>query len=347
MSKEILHIAGCDKFIPPFIEFLKEHFDFDRHQFYLTEGMAANELIPHKNIKLGRAGIVNRLKEYLWLIIRMQQSEKIILHSLFNRHMIVMLFLMPWMLKKCYWVMWGGDLYVYQLGERNRKWKLREFFRRPVIKNMGYLVNGTPGDVDLARQWYGAKGEHICCFNYPSNIYKHYEIEPKVNETINIQVGNSADPANQHLEIFNQLERFKDQNIKIFVVLSYGNQDYAEKVIDQGKKIFGEKVIAITDMMPFDKYLDFLASIDIAIFNHKRQQAFGNTITLLGLGKKVFLNKESTLNRVFDDFGIQVFDSQYIELSPLDKLAKKSNVQKVQHHFSKQSLVKSLKEWVI
>jgi hypothetical protein len=242
--------------------------------------------------------------------------------------------------------MWGYDLYVYQLGERNYKWKLAEFFRHPVIKNIGYLVNGTPGDVFLAREWYGAKGEHIRCFNYPSNIYKHYEIKPKKHETINIQVGNSADPTNQHFEIFDQLENFKDQNIKVFTVLSYGNQDYAKQVIAEGEKKFGDKFIGITKMMTFQAYLEFLSCIDIAIFNHKRQQGFGNAITLLGLGKKVYINQASTLNGLFAEYGIRVFDSKYIELLPINEDVKQANIQKVQHYFSKASLIRSLNGWV-
>jgi dTDP-N-acetylfucosamine:lipid II N-acetylfucosaminyltransferase len=347
MSEKILHIGSCDKFLPPFIEFIKEHFDFDGHQFYLTPGMASGELKNLTNIVHGRKGKLNRIKEYWHLIMPMHKSKKIILHGLFNWHIVVMLFFMPWLLKKCYWVIWGGDLYVYQLGERNYKWKLQEFFRRTVIKNMGYLVTGTSGDVDLTRTWYGAKGEHISCFNYPSNIYKNYEIKPKVHEIINIQVGNSADPTNQHFEIFNQLERFKDQNIKVFAVLSYGNQEYAKQVIAEGEKRFGNKFIGITEMMPFQAYLEFLSSIDIAIFNHKRQQAFGNAIILLGLGKKIYLNPASTLNSVFAEFGIQIFNSQEVELTFLDDATKQNNIQKVKCHFSKNSLIESLKRWVV
>ena len=138
---------------------------------------------------------------------------------------------MPWVLPKSYWIMWGGDLYVYQLGERSWRWRVNEFFRRRVLENIGHLVTGTPGDAYLAREWYGAKGDHIRCFNYPSNVYKHYEIKPIVHETINIQVGDSADPTNQHLELFDHLGRFKNIDIKVYVVLSYGDPAYAKKVI--------------------------------------------------------------------------------------------------------------------
>ena len=345
----VLHVCHLDKFIPPFIDFVEEHFDdfATRHLFFIN---GDTERYPYKarsNIVQAGRGKKNQLLHLAALAKACHEADKIILHGLFNPRVVMLLAAMPWVLPKCYWIMWGGDLYVYQLGQRNLRWKIREFFRRPVIKNMRHLVTGTPGDVDFARQWYGAKGEHIRCFNYPSNIYKHYEIKLKAHDTINIQVGNSADPTNQHLEVFNQLEKFKDQNIKIFVVLSYGSPYYAKQVIEEGKKRFGDKFSAITDMMPFDQYLDFLASIDIAVFNHKRQQAFGNIITLLGLGKKVFINPASTLNDVFGEFGLQVFNSQHIDLLQLGEVVKKNNIQKVQYHFSKESLVRSLKSYII
>ncbi|WP_083234102.1 TDP-N-acetylfucosamine:lipid II N-acetylfucosaminyltransferase [Candidatus Marithrix sp. Canyon 246] len=75
----------------------------------------------------------------------------------------------------------------------------------------------------------------------------------------------------------------------MFVPLSYGDPKgvYIKEVISTGTKIFGDKFIPMTEFMDFDKYLNFLGSINITIFNHNRQQAMGNTITLLGFGKKV------------------------------------------------------------
>ena len=45
---------------------------------------------------------------------------------------------------------------------------------------------------------------------------------------------------------------------------------------------FWRKFKPLVDFMPFDEYLNLLAKVDIAIFNHKRQQAMGNTTILLG-----------------------------------------------------------------
>lgn len=211
---------------------------------------------------------------------------------------------------------------------------------------MGYLVTGTLGDVELAREWYGAEGEHIKCFNYPSNIYKEYDVPPKQHSGINILVGNSADPSNDHLEVFYKLEAFKDQDIRIYTPLSYGNPNYAKNIIQQGKQRFGDKFEALTEYMPFNEYLEFLGKMDIAIFNHRRQQAFGNTITLLGLGKKVYLNSVSTLNGVFKEFEISTFDVNEVNIDFLDSHTANQNIRKVKTAFSKESLVNSLAKWI-
>lgn len=320
MPKKILHLAGCDKFIPPFIEFVKEQFNFDEHKFLLTNGMAEQELKKDINVKLLQRTIASRLKYYLHSIISMQLADKIILHGLFDNRIVKILFFMPWLRKKCYWVMWGGDLYVYQLGERNWKWQVNEIFRRPVIKNIGHLVTYIEGDVNLARQWYKAKGKYHECLMYSSNLYKDYQIPNKKRNTINIQVGNSADPSNNHIEVLEKLLAYKDEDIHIYIPLAYGNKAYAQKVIDKSKLLFGDKVTCFTQLMPFEKYLEFLGTIDIAIFNHKRQQAMGNTITLLGLGKTVYIRSDTTQWQFFEEKNISIND-----INNLDSLSAKSN----------------------
>jgi len=152
MSNKILHIEGCDKFIPPFIQFVKDNFDFSQHKFLLRGGMVEKDLLQALNVHFAKRSIAAKLNHYLQAVIKMHQADKVILHGLFDIKLVFLLFLMPWLLRKCYWVMWGGDLYVHKLGKRNWKWKIKEVFRRPVIKRMGHLVTYVKGDVDLARE---------------------------------------------------------------------------------------------------------------------------------------------------------------------------------------------------
>lgn len=340
MTKKILHIGGCDKFIPPFIKFIKEHFNFDEHEFLLTSGLAAAELIDNKNISLSSIAFSARLKHHFQATIKMHQADKIILHGLFDIRLVQILFFTPWLLKKCYWVIWGGDLYTYQLGYRNWKWKIKEFFRRPVIKKIGHLVTYIEGDVALARKWYKAKGEYHECLMYTSNLYQEYKLPKNSSKTINIQVGNSASPSNNHLEALKKLLPYKDKNIYIYLPLSYGSPEYAKQVIEQGREWFGDKFKPLTDMLPFNEYLAFLSTIDIAIFNHNRQQAMGNTITLLGLGKTVYIRSDTTQWGFLKDKGITIRDIE--QLNTLECQNLNENISKIKIYFSKGNYLNQL-----
>lgn len=338
-GKKILHVASCDKFIPPFIDFVNKHFIAKEHEFLLS-GMADGELKDSDNIHLAGKSKVSKLKHYFRLIIKMHQADKIILHSLFNIRLVQILFFTPWLLKKCYWVIWGGDLYVHKFGKRNNKWKIKEFFRRPVIKNMGHLVTYIEGDITLARKWYGATGKYQECLMYTSNLYREYKVPENKETTVNIQVGNSADPSNNHIEVLEKLLPFKDENICIFVPLSYGSEEYAQSISKKGKEWFGDKFNPITAFMPFDQYLSFLGSIDIAIFNHKRQQAMGNTITLLGLGKTVYIRSDTSQWSFFEKKNIKISDVEMF--SSLERYETKGNVEIVKKYFSLDNYKKQL-----
>ena len=182
------------------------------------------------------------------------------------------------------------------------------------------------------------------CFMYPSNLYKEYNVKPKEDGgIINIQVGNSADSTNNHIEVFEKLRKYKDWNIKIYVPLSYSDQDYVKGVIAKGKAIFGDKFIALIDFMPFEKYLDFLGAIDIAIFAHKRQQAMGNTISLLGMGKKVYMRNDITPWTLFGEIGVKVFDFNSIDLTPIKSEVMNENIKIIKSYFSEKKYIRQLK----
>jgi hypothetical protein len=340
-QSRVLHLFGWDKkFVLPFRGFINEHFADGRHQFIIY-GDVTEDDVPESSDTSVMPRVFNNI---VALTKAMNKAEKIIIHGLFNNHLLYLLAMQPWLLKKCYWVIWGGDLYIHNAPVKDWRWGKNEFFRRLVIKRMGHLVTYIKGDYDLATEWYGAKGQYHECFMYPSNLYKDYAVPDKQYSGFNILVGNSADLSNNHLEVFDKLEVFKDQDIKIYAPLSYGNQAYAKKIIEEGKKKFGDKFKPLTDMMPFDQYLEFLGLIDVAIFNHKRQQAMGNTITLLGLGKTVYMRSDRTTWELFEDIDVKVFDVENIKLDLLDEKIKKDNQEKIKKHFSIDNYKKQLQE---
>lgn len=343
---QILHVMPCDKFIFPFIDFLEQNFSgFDRHLFFISGDEANFPVQRRTNVRLA-SDFHKPRNAYFELAFQMNHAERIILHGLFNIRVVQLLALQPWLLKKCYWVIWGGDLYRYKLDEQNTDWQKNEFFRRFVIKRLGHLVTYIRGDIDLARQWYGACGKHHECLMYPSNLYKEYPIAPKEESTINIQIGNSADPSNEHLEILKMLEPFRDENIRIFAPLSYSDPEHGQRVAKAGEQLFGDKFIPLTKFMEPEEYLEFLGNIGIAIFNHRRQQGMGNIITLLGLGKKVYLRTDVTSWGFFQNIGAIVYDIDNIDLHPLSKSSILHNKKIIKNKFSKNNLIIQLKQFI-
>jgi len=320
----IVHIVVIEKFIPPFVDFVNEYFDMKKHLFVVlgkrddTFGKldAENMVFIDKNIKA------------LKLILYMNRADKIILHGLWSHRLNQVLFINPWLYKKCYWVMWGGDFYFPEK---------QSSLQRYTIKKINHFVTYIKGDYDLVKKWYGAKGTYHECFMYTSNLYKDYDMPEVKHQNINIQVGNSADPTNNHSEAFDKLEKYKDTNINIYVPLSYGDKEYAKEVIIQGKRIFGDKFKPLVDFMSFENYLDFLANIDIAIFAHERQQAMGNTITLLGLGKKVYMRSDVTPWSFFNTIDVKIFDLENINLDLFNE--KLTNQKIIKEYFSEENLV--------
>ncbi|MCC5450491.1 TDP-N-acetylfucosamine:lipid II N-acetylfucosaminyltransferase [Rheinheimera sp. UJ51] len=323
-----------DKFLPPFIDFVDKNFGRGENKYvFITSEKYLFGLTPDHDVEFFHTDkdIFETLLTY------MKTARKIILHGLW-RDKIDQLFVQePALLDKSYWIMWGGDFYFPET---------KTDFRKKVIKNVRYLVTKNDFDVSLVRKLYGASGIHIECLNYTSNIFscKKSFFPSYEGGRTNILLGNSATETNNHFESFELLKDLGTKNIHIFCPLSYGDPKYAEEVIVKGTKIFPGRFTPITEFMGIEQYLNFISTIDIAVFNHKRQQAFGNLIYLLGFGKKVYMNKFSNLNLFFNKHGIKVFDIEFFDLEPLDVVVKTSNVKAVTDKFSEQTLIDDLKK---
>jgi len=323
----ILHILYDSPILTDFIDFMEVNFR-SNHK-YITF-ITSPTYLKNKNILILN---IKKIPYFFNFLIYLNASNKIILHGLFDFKMVLILFFQPWLLKKCYWAMWGGDFYFPEK---------QHWIKKYVIKHIGHLVTYIKGEYQLAQQWYGVTGKYHECFMYPSNLYKEHTIHNKMDKTINIQIGNSADPSNNHLEIFEKLRPFKNENMKIFAPLSYGNQLYAKKMASEGQKIFGTKFIPIWNFMAYNEYLAYLETIDITIFAHNRQQGMGNTITLLGLGKKIYMKSTVTSYKMFEEIGIKVFDLSSISIELLDEEIKQQNANAIKEYFSSEKLIYQL-----
>jgi hypothetical protein len=336
---KFLHICSNEKFINSFIEFINTEFNSEEHYFIVIQDKQFN-IITGKNINT-----INSVQYNVrYLKTMMNKSEKIFFHSLINDHLIYLLFFNPKLLNKSYWMIWGADLYRYLNRHYGIKNYLKHLIFKSVVSRISGLITHIKGDFELAQKWYGARGNYYYSFMYPSNLSKTYSDVTSVikDDKIYVQLGNSADPSNNHIEILEMLKMFRDHDIKIICPLSYGNKDYSRQVVEYGEKIFHDKFIPIIDFLPFDEYLNILAKIDVAIFNHKRQQAMGNITTLVGLGKKVYIREEITTWQFCIDHGLKVYNANgdFADLyDAMDEDIRKKNIENVKMKFSKEKLV--------
>jgi len=329
-----LHISPLEKFIPEFIEFIRDYFDFEEHEFILLDRKNKKYLykVPsYKNIYI----ISSKLYAPI-LALKMYKAKKIFLHGLWNP-IVPFLYFQPWLYHKYYWIMWGGDFYF---PERQSKLKRR------LIQKIKHFIGFIEKDFDYVVRNYGARGKWYECVVYIRNIkFKETDIKYKnfKKNIVNIIIGNSATEENDHLEVFKSLKEIisKHENIKIYVPLSYGDQNYANKIVRIGKKMFGNQFVPLTEYMPLNLYIDFLTKMDIGIFNNQRQQALGNIITLLGHGKKVYIRRNTPhWHFLYDYLNVKVFDIDegiHLEDMPID--IKTSNIKKIRNFFDEKNVI--------
>lgn len=339
---KILHFCSLDKFIPPFINNIKENFDSSEHLFWLFGDIDTYNVDIGSNVKYGGGGGVKRILALLYFIRDLHCVDKIVLHSFTSTKIALILFFMPWLSKKCYWFIWGGDLYGFKTEKRTLKWHVKEFFRRPVIRRMGNLVTYLKGDYNLAKEWYGCVGKWHECIMYTSNTYKELPIDIIDTPNVTILLGNSADPTNNHLDALQKISVYKNEEIEVITPLSYGKKEYSEYVILEGEKVLGNKFKAIIDFLPFPRYLELLSNVNIAVFNHNRQQAMGNTILLLGLKKTVYIKNGTTQWELFKQKKVKVLDVDGFSLKEISEEDKENNKNIIKEYFSIVNLNKQL-----
>ncbi len=121
-----------------------------------------------------------------------------------------------------------------------------------------------------------------------------------------ILVGNSASPANNHLEVFGLLARQNLSGRRVLVPLSYGDQTYAGSVTEAGVALLGERFVPVTEFMPLAEYNKLLAGCGIVIIGARRQMALGNILRAIWQGAHVVLDRRSPVVSYLQRHGVNV-----------------------------------------
>ncbi|MHA3052062.1 TDP-N-acetylfucosamine:lipid II N-acetylfucosaminyltransferase family protein [Acinetobacter sp. ANC 4640] len=329
-QKKILHLSIDDKFT-----------DMALYYFELLQPNT-NTLVVYteKQPKFIRTNSVWVNKNNIFSKINIDDYDLVILHSLSS----------VWFdfIKKLpknipiVWIGWGYDYYdllpqkllLYKtIKISNNNEILFKFFscikkiikkilffnlpnKKKIIERIDYFAPVLESEYTMIKQALNfRKFPEYIYFNYGSlekNLIKNFN--KKIVNGNNILVGNSATDTNNHIEIFDLLNNlaFVDST-KIICPLSYGNEIYKKNIINIGNNILGERFDPLVEFMNIDDYISKIISCKVVIMNHVRQQAFGNIITMLYLGAKVFLREENPIYIFLKNKGAIIYSIHDLE----------------------------------
>ena len=203
------------------------------------------------------------------------------------------------------------------------------------ISRIDYIVIPQEGinEFDLIKRLYpNTTFKIVNCCPFSQNFDAASLLPTKYFEkgwSINILIGNSADPTNNYLDAFRWLKkqcRHLSQSVNIYTVLSYGSELHKAEVIKYGKSMFGERFFPVVSYIDRDKYLSWVNSMDVIIMYHNRQQAVGNIMTAITLGKPVFMKACSPVYMMLKEQGCSsVYDVKEVSFENIEDIIQSAN----------------------
>lgn len=266
----IVHIFSDSIYAVNFIEFIEKHFDIEEHYFIVLVSKESKFLEKYKKYKY--CSVTENKSFYFEYKQRLKKSNKIILHQ-FNKPqlMLNLLLFYPKAFEKMFCILWGGDTYFDKVYCPTFKCKVFEYIRRKSLEKITFFATSFEKDYLYLKNRYKLNAEFIKV-DYAMSVdtSNFLDVRAEENTTINILIGNSADEMNNHKAILKQLAKYKDENINIFMILSYGGSiEYISEVIALGVSIFSDKFRPICEYMDKVAYAKLLQQQDICVFDQK------------------------------------------------------------------------------
>lgn len=239
-------------------------------------------------------------------------ADWIFLHNIGERKSILKI--RPSYLKKIIWRTWGGDRiliknYSGNILRRGKNKVINEIIRFRIKRFKAIGVSNLIDEIELSKSFgrlnfvrmpYSSEFSYSMLMSIKQNIKK--------KECVNIMIGHSAFEEDKHIEITNMLDCFRDRNIRLYYVISYGNQEYKKKLKKYACDSWKEKAVFIEEYMSSEEYAKFLADMDIAFLTAPYSNALGNIGLLLFFDKKIFLDKNGIIAQGFLSANVPFFD---------------------------------------
>lgn len=323
--KYLYIFSGAVRNIRGFFKMVESREDANLHRFFIPQDdnlkIWVPELNSHNNIIYLCKG--SKFNQFLFMYKLFKRAENIVIHGMFfgNWPLLVLLSSKTF-LNKLSWIEWTGDVYLWRRPNNSLKNIIINFINRKIREKVKFIVMSAPNDKERFEQEFDVTNKKIIELSFPSNRdakAELQEIKPKryIDSCKLIQIGHNSYTFNKHIMIINMLEKYKRENIKIILPLTYGwsglngqfgSIDYMRAVIRYAKSVFHERALIFRKNIPLKNYSKFLWNVDVAIFGLDRLAAASNIYMLLYMGKKIFFDGQSPHYRFFKEQGFDVYD---------------------------------------
>ena len=370
-SMKTLHIVSYEKFLSHIIEASEEANQGQNR--YIVCGAKGNMAYTPPTGVLYRA-VPHAFKLDAAARADIEWCDALFLHPLNRRTSVALTALRPQSV--AVWCGMGGDYYKYWEKFRNHLYLpqtakiMRELRARDGIA--GQIENWLPTGMtsrlrlmndpvckivdrvdffcvhekDVALEYLPRfQGEILDEFGYYTYEAALSMGAPPVEGT-DILIGNSADPTNNHVDIFEHLRHVDLNGRRIVLPLSYGSTDYADAVARRARSIFGDEgVTVLRDWLSIVEYNHVLSRCGTVIMNHCRGQAMGNICSMIIRGAHVHLRPENPYSAFLRDLDVAFSHIGQSSLTasinaPLSKAQKASNARVLTEYWKKSSVQK-------
>ena len=305
----IVHVfTQVSDYSSEFLNMLAEAFNADDHVIIFRKKTAWAKPPSVLNIKYltTRGDMITQMPSLL------KEADKIVFHSFPVSRSLLFWYQQKKYMVKAVWSVWGQDAYWFKYCKKNPVNYLYEYIRTRLIRKLDVIFCPIKGDYEYLVSHYQTRARYINgMYPIPTDFEALVKLRNKKEnqDKINIQIGNSANPTNNTEQVIRFIAKHKPQNFNVFCPLSYGDMDYANKIIAIGKQELGDHFYPLTNFLDRERYADFISSVDILIMNHQRQQGLGNIFSYLFLGKKVYIRSDNSSFEFFENNGIKVYNT--------------------------------------
>ena len=313
---KIVHLMKNEKFLKGIVCFYNHFFNNGEHEILYYREKDDPQLanlacgIPQIEFDSSKSGD-------LIIYLKNLKCDYIVIHSLFlTTAEKVKLLLNRELYDKIVWIEWGADLYSWRepFGMKSSiKNRVNSYFRN----NIKRVICIFPPDIDYFCATFPKSKADIFYAPYKSypvvEEFEHYRKESKLvssikqNEPIYIQIGHNSMETLNHIDVLYTLEKFQNENIVLFLPLSYGGtEEYADKVEKCANERFPGKVKVLRNFVPREEYFKLTESVSIAIFDTERQCGLANINRLNFRNVKVFLSGQGQMYKYYSELGVPV-----------------------------------------